>query len=148
MIDAVVRERFADLAALAHRLNEDPAARCLHTHGDPTPETLLANMRELDAADGLVLAVERDANGRPTGFAGADVAPAIGRAWLWGPLVDARDDADRAARAGALLDGPADETTGGDQAHLRLLRRAQRRPDRPVRKPGRDLRHGVPRLHG
>lgn len=103
-IDEVPRDGWAALAPfiLASNLRPDGKLRCLHCeHGETAPD-LAAEMAGLPEGEAMFIAARRE--GQLLGMIGAEMDPALGRAWLRGPLVD-RDAAgtDAPATARSLI---------------------------------------------
>jgi len=92
-IAPVPRERWPALAAFAFATNRRPDGRlrCLHFDHGADAAALATEMLALPDDEALFLAAADGSGWR--GVVGAELDPALGRAWLRGPLVDPADPA-------------------------------------------------------
>lgn len=94
-IDIVARAHWPELAAFIHRHNRrsDGRARCLHAeHGD-TADAQASEMLAIPDGEACFVAARAGTGGEWSGTAGCELDPALGRAWLRGPLTRDADDA-------------------------------------------------------
>ena len=105
-ITVVPRAHWAALAAFAFEANrrDDHRMRCLHFEQGHNAQALADEMLGLPEGEALFLGarLQRQENGAWLGTIGAEIDPALGRAWLRGPLLAAGFAAADPARASAL----------------------------------------------
>lgn len=104
-IDIVVRTHWPALAAFIHRHNQrgDGRVRCLHADHGGTPQDQANELLALPDGEACFVAARQGGGSEWSGIAGCEMAPALGRAWLRGPLTcDAGDAALQVALIHAL----------------------------------------------
>lgn len=102
-IAAVARAQWPALAAFAFAANQRPDGRlrCLHFDHGADAAALAAEMLALPDDEALFLGVADGSGWR--GVIGAELDPALGRAWLRGPLVEPADPVVAPTLARALV---------------------------------------------